>query len=392
MRSHLDHSPPHFVPPDPAQELLLRAALTAGPEVMEAFDRWRAATGFANYADIDASSSRLLPLVYRSLTQQGLRHPWLPQMAGQYRYHWTRQAALQQRVAEAIDQLGRAKLDCLLVGGFALLASGCYADLAERPQLDAEIAVVPAALADIRRILRSLGWQATSLSPPVPGWRSEWWHDPAGHVLRVHSQLLPAAYSGLTLQRLLKHSCEVAWLGTRVHIPDAADQLLQACLCDRRGAWDSVRRWLWVVDAHRVLTCHAAQIDWQRLMEESRTLRSLIGLRESLAYLVATVGSPVPGDWLAQAMATKVSAAEIRPLLRSTDQPGKWPARLAALHWQRPWEEYAAAESAAQRRVSLTGWVRYWTWRAERALSRPFRGRTSRKATRDAAPSTRAAA
>src|ERR1700676_4195617 len=125
--------------PTAMQELLLRAALADGPAARDALAEWKQATGFAQYADVDFLSTCLLPCVYANFKRSGVADPWLAQLAGLHRYHWTRNAAAMRTLLDLVGQLNARGLQFVLWGGFALLAGQYFSDLGERPLLDAEL-------------------------------------------------------------------------------------------------------------------------------------------------------------------------------------------------------------------------------------------------------------
>ena len=71
--------------PTPAQELLLRSALLTGPGALEAWQRWKSQHDLVE-SELDHGSFRLLPLVYRNLSAQGIEEPHLARLKGIYRY------------------------------------------------------------------------------------------------------------------------------------------------------------------------------------------------------------------------------------------------------------------------------------------------------------------
>ena len=354
--------------PSAAQELLLRAALCEGAQAREAFTAWKQARGFAEYADVDYLSTSLLPSVYGNFTRSEISDPWLPQMAGLHRYHWTKNAARQQTLLEVVEHFHAAGLQLVVCGGFALLLGGYFSDLGDRPFLSAELILSPADAPGARRVFASLGWRAAAATPPpVAGWRSEQWRGPDKQTLQVNFRWLPKPYPVVGADRLLRHARTVDFGSVPVHIPDATDLLLQACVCGRRVDMDVRRQFLWVADAMRVLGRSAPRIDWERLWQESRPLCTLFPLRGALEYLRTEFGAPVPENWQANAREVNIPLAELRPFYRSTRQRLGIPAAKAILS-RRPWAGYVAAEQAAGRAPSAGGMFRYLAWRVSQRL------------------------
>jgi hypothetical protein len=354
------------------QELLLRAALNEGEPAREAFVEWKQATGFAQYADVDFLSTYLLPCVYGNLARSGTAEPWLAQMAGLHRYHWAQNAARQRTLIAVAERLHASGLQFVLWGGFALWAGRYLDDLGQRPRLDWELLLAPSDGLLARRMLTSLGWRAsTAALPPVAGWRSEGWHGPEDRTIQVHFRWLPKPYPVVGIGRLLRHARVVDLGGLPLYIPDATDLLLQACVGGRRFQGCSAGRFLWVADAVRILRGSRSELDWDRLLRESRPLCTLFALREALEYLRAAFDAPIPDAWLAEAWEVNIPRSERRPFERLVKRRSSSAARLAML--RRPLAGYVAAEQAAGRTPSAGGLLHYFAWRASLRMQKATR-------------------
>jgi hypothetical protein len=349
--------------PTSTQELLLRAALCDGRQAHEAFNAWKNASGFTQYADVDFLSTQLLSCIYGNLERSKIPDPWLPQLAGLHRYHWARNAARQRSLLEIVERFHAVGLEFVVLGGFALLAGKYLGDLGERPLLDAQLVLTPSDAPSAQRVFTSLGWhEAAATPPPVAGWRSEHWRGRDELTVQVHFRWLPTPYPVVGIGRLLRHAALAEFGGVPVRIPDATDLLLHACVCSRLIHEDIRRQFLWVADAIRVLHRSGSNIDWERLWQESRSLCTLFPLRGALEYLRAALDAPVPETWLAKSRQVNIPPAELRPFYRSTRQPFGLPAAGARMN--RPWDGYIAAEQAAGRTPSASGLLRYFAWRA----------------------------
>jgi hypothetical protein len=355
--------------PTAAQELLLRAALCDGGQAHEAFTAWKKSCGFAQYADVDFLSTYLLPCVYGNLARTGISDPWLPQLAGLHRYHWTRNAARKRTLLAVVERFHASGLEFVILGSFALWAGKYFNDLGERPFLDAELILSPSDASSARRLFAALGWRAaTTTPPPVAGWRSEPWCGPDDQTLHVHFRWLPKSYPVVGIGRLLQYATIAEFGGVPLHIPDATDLLLQACVCSRRFQEDIGRQALWIADALRVLQRSGSQIDWERLWEESRRLCTLSPLRCALEYLRTALDAPVPETWLVRARQVNIPLAELHPFYRSIKHRTGFPAARPTL--SRPWNGYVAAEQAAGRAPSAGGLFQYCAWRLSLRLKK----------------------
>lgn len=370
---------PSAIWPDGPSELLLQAALDPSPSALNAFIGWKSARGLTQYSEVDFATTRLLPLIYRNLTVQGLVDPWLPQMSGLCRYHWMRNAAVERHLREVLKSLAVRDVPCVVLGGLALMAAGYLDDLGERPALEGEILISPENAPQVRKLLASFGWLPERTLPPVPGWRGESWNGPEYATLEIHYHWLPKPYPVLGAQRLLKFARPVERWGVTLQIPDPADQLLHACICSRRITSHRSPPIVWAADAHRILVRSGTTIDWDRLCKESQLLRTRHALLESLDYLQRRFAALVPEDWLIQMRQGEISREETRLLWRACRQP-------TGLSWaslgdwvRQPWQNYVAAERSANRELSVGGFIYFWRWHASREISRHIRPRSRRK-------------
>jgi len=83
------------VPAEPAQILLLQAALGQGPEAATAWERWERENGLDRP---DEGSYRLLPLVYRNLSRRGFSGPRWNILRGIHRNAWSKNQLLFHQV------------------------------------------------------------------------------------------------------------------------------------------------------------------------------------------------------------------------------------------------------------------------------------------------------
>lgn len=347
--------------PNPTQQLLLRAALFDSRLALESFGEWKQASGFRQYSDVDFLATHLLAAVYGNLTRANLSDPWLAQMAGLHRYHLAKNAARQRTLLQLAERLNDLHLQFVVIGGFALFAGQYLNDLGERPFLDADLLLAPADAPTIRRSLQSLGWAAASTAPPIAGWRAESWRGPEKQLLELRYQWLPRPYPVVGVGRLLERSCKVDFAGQPIRIPDPADLLAEACIGGRRFQNDAARRFLWVADGVRILKRGANDIDWDRMLSESRPYQTLLPLREALHFLRREFEAPVPADWLDRAWSVAIPQAELRPFYQSIKHQLASPPQIPLR--RRPWDGYVAAERAANRSPSATGMLRYLAWR-----------------------------
>ena len=125
--------------PTPAQKLLLRAALSEGPEAVAAWEQWEREVGLDHP---DGGSFRLLPLVYGNLSAQGYEGAQSSTLKGVHRQAWSRNQVLFHQVRPLLEEIHAAGTPILLLKG-AALAFQVYPDAGCRPMRDVDV-LVPA--------------------------------------------------------------------------------------------------------------------------------------------------------------------------------------------------------------------------------------------------------
>jgi hypothetical protein len=114
--------------PNPAQRLLLEAALLPGERALAAYRRWRAVV---DLDDIDPGSYRLLPLLAHNLA--GAADAGLGRARGVLRHTWSRNLTLLASAAGIVTALEDAGIPVMILKGGAL-AVRCYASLGRSSQ------------------------------------------------------------------------------------------------------------------------------------------------------------------------------------------------------------------------------------------------------------------
>jgi hypothetical protein len=295
--------------PTPAQELLLRAALSHGDAAVES---WRAWCRIDEIERTDPDSQRLLPLVYRSLVEAGVNDAALGKLRGAYRYWWYRNQVLFHGGARALQALTDAGLDTMILKSTAL-ATLYYGARGARPMRDFDVLVRTEDALTATRVLREHGWAPAT---PQPQLRLDVGHagsfvEPGGLRIDLHSHLLWQ----------LDESND-AWAAARETslngVPTRAlcdtDQLLSVCVDGAR--WAPVEPICWVADAVKVIDGAGPALDWDRLIRSARLTGVTVSSEAALGYLRRAFGSPVPAEVvtaLARSRRSRVERLEFGP-------------------------------------------------------------------------------
>jgi hypothetical protein len=143
-----------------------------------------------------------------------------------------------------------------------------------------------------------------------------------------------------------------------------------ACVLNRRRTGDGSFRFAWAADTARVLQRTSAAFNWDRLLAESRELKTLYPLRESLAYLRRSCELNPPEEFLNAAFAVRLSDADCDPFRAYVGEIPRSLWSRSAKTLARPYRDYCIAETTANRAPTLRGMLHYWSWRLQCEVSR----------------------
>ena len=309
--------------PTAEQELLLRACLLRDEAGLNAYREW------ARRVDVEAldyGSLRMLPLLYRNLQRLGFEATVLDKFKGAYRQtHYQNKLAF-HRAAVLLKLLARAGIPTLVLKGAALIPL-YYGEAGVRPMADFDLVVRPEeALATIRLLERS-GWERDPGLPLTPGFISVHysWHFrlPAAAELDLHWYIFDqCCYPNADVESW-ESSVPVEIEGFPARALNPTDQLLHTCV---HGAeWNPVPPLRWIADAMTIFDRAAAQIDWQRLLRQTKERRLVPAVRDTLTYLRKRLDAPVPDALLSALRNAPVSFIERREYRSRTSPPGNFP-------------------------------------------------------------------
>ena len=107
--------------PDELDLLLLKAALSDGDEARVA---WREASRrIGSITQLKEETYRLLPLLYRNLSEQGVDGPGLEQLKGVYRHSWYANHMLFHEAGVVLGSLEQAGVDTMVLKGGCRVAA-----------------------------------------------------------------------------------------------------------------------------------------------------------------------------------------------------------------------------------------------------------------------------
>jgi hypothetical protein len=285
-----------FCFPSPQQELLLRAALLRGQDAIEAWKEWKSCV---DLEQVDLGSHRMLPLLYHNLLTHGIKDPSMGKYKGVYRQTWYKNQILFHAIASLLRSFKGANIQTLTLKGAALTVL-YYKDYGLRPMNDFDVLIRMEDALPAIEFLQSLGWEPMYFIPTekyISVSHSHGFRSRAGQEFDLHWHLLSQS-------RGMINSDNDFWEGAiatsihdvATHALNPTDQLLHICIHGAR--WNYTPPFRWVADAMSILNAAQSDIDWNRLITQSRKRRLILPLRESLHYLRNLVDAPIPTEIL----------------------------------------------------------------------------------------------
>lgn len=270
--------------PTDVQTAAIQAALLAGDSAREAWVRLNELTNSLD--QMDAATFRMLPMVYRNLTQVGFPESELGPLKGIYRQAWYRNRVSQAAAFQVLETLANSGIEPAALKGFGLTAAA-YSELALRPMHDIDVLVKPAEWSAAADALIAAGWRA------LRGDRDDYIRRArVFHAL----PLVGNADLEVDLHRfMLEESCfsgadDGAWSrviavesdGRRMLTLAPEDHVINACVHGVR--WDPVPALRWVIDTVMVVRAAGPGFRWSIVEQEARDRGVTIAVGAALSF------------------------------------------------------------------------------------------------------------
>lgn len=281
--------------PTPRQLLILRAITS---EDAQAAAVWQELKPQLELERLELGSFELMPLLYRRLRDVAPADPVLGKLAGVYRKTWYTNQLELSRVTPALGALVEAQTKPLVVNGweFVLAYNG---DRGARSVAGLEVLIPPQRVSEAEKALAAAGWLPdVGRASRLPQRLSSKRFVREGTTCVVHRELFedfPAAVGSL-LPSLWESATPLTVDGVQAAMLGSADEFLNICLRGARARnWPNVR---WLADALQV--AGAADMDWQRVVQQARLLRATLRLRSALRQLSDWLSDPDLSDVLSE--------------------------------------------------------------------------------------------
>jgi predicted nucleotidyltransferase len=249
----------------------------------------------------------LLGLTHRYLKQWEPRdypppqfRQWIQQA---YRTSAIRMALMYRHIGKVLAQLAESGVDYMVVKGPAL-AHTVYPDPALRAFNDLDLVVQERDWAIMHRLLVKMGFKPEADLPQPPPklvpqavlYELKYWHQETGVLVEVHyDDLFNTGLASRDIEGFWQRAIRVDVEGVPVKALSLEDQLIHLCA---HAHYHGYTRLNCFSDMAFIVRDHAAQLDWERLIQTVRVEEAQVGVYYSLRFLEQLLGVGVPGDVL----------------------------------------------------------------------------------------------
>ena len=275
--------------PTEAQQLLLRAALLEGEDALVSWREWQRRT---DIEDLDAGSSRLLPLLEWNLHRHDVRDPQMARYKSVSRHYWFSNQLLFQEAARLLRLFEESGIPTLVLKG-GDLAHRFYPRISARPMSDFDILVPTGhALRAFEIMAREgydLPWWRDSATPAPPAFFSilhaysfrkpngrAWW------IFDVHREILGAQFRASDDDEFWRAGVPLVIGGAATRALCAEDAFLHASA--HGVCWNPVPPVRWIADCALILRA-TPEFNWERLVFHSRRQHLAVPVRRALRFL-----------------------------------------------------------------------------------------------------------
>lgn len=297
--------------PTARQELLLKSALFPREQALKSWNQWKEKADIDN---LDPSSSRFLPMVYKNLQDSLVDEDLRNRLKSVYRKTWYRNNIYYSQLNSLASAFQMNGIPTMLLKGMALTIS-YYKDFGIRPMEDFDILIPQEKIHTAIEIMQQNGWRIKAFYKcPI-------------------NDIFLEVKSGLHFENDLGCQCDLNWnlfKDSAIEDGDAdfwknaipiavknavtlalrpEDLLLHICKHGSRGERGNIR---WVPDVLIILNKKRDILDWDRLLSNTHKFSMTLYLREMFSYLEQTFPSILPPFFLSELQNSRISFTEKR--------------------------------------------------------------------------------
>jgi hypothetical protein len=266
--------------------------LFKGREAEEAWNEWRSSVDI-EIEHLDWGSFRLLPLLYRNLSDQGVEDPVLKKYKGVYLQTWYKNQMQFHKIISLLKSFHDAGIDTIVLKGGALLPL-YYKDYGLRPMGDFDILVRMDQAFQASSLLENMGWRPNDFTPTEQYIRlskSHPYKDSAGHEVDLHWHVLTQSRGTDADDDFWKGAVMTKINDVATRVLNPTDQLLHVLVHGIQ--WDSVPTIRWLADSAFILKGARSEIDWDRFISQARKHGLILPVRDTLNCLQTFLNDPL---------------------------------------------------------------------------------------------------
>jgi hypothetical protein len=285
--------------PSEVHLLLLKAAFNEFSIALPAFEKW---TRLIDINAIDAVSYNLLPKVYKNLNTPTLANREI--IKGIYKRTWVQNQLYFRFFANFLQKMPLHFLQNIVLMKGAAMILGYYGDVGVRVLGDIDILVKRELAVPLMHYLFEHGFESldpmytsASLSPAclIARHSINFTHkgfSPAFNLDIHWSPLIEIRLSAATEPTWFNHVLPITLSGVELHRLDATNLLFQTCVHGvKHSAVPTLR---WILDALILIEKLPSEIDWERLINNAKTVGLMVPIRQSLNFLHQTFQASIP--------------------------------------------------------------------------------------------------
>ena len=250
----------------------------------------------------------LLGLTHRYLKRQSTQDYYPPPEFRQWvhqacRFNAIRMALMYRNIGQVLAQLTTSGLDYMVIKGPAV-AHTVYPHPTLRSFNDLDLVVRERDWAAMHRLLVEMGFRPEKDVPQPPPklipqailHEFKYWHPDTRLPIEVHyDDILLAGLASRDVEGFWQRAILVDVKGVPVKTLSLEDQLIHLCVHAQHHGYARLHCFS---DIAFIVRDHAAQLDWERVLETVRIEEAQVGVYYCLFFLQRLLGVGVPGDVL----------------------------------------------------------------------------------------------
>lgn len=346
------------------KKLLLQAAFLSDKTGLNSWHQWRETV---DIEDLDTESYRLLPLLYRNLSQQEVIDVHIGRLKGVYRRTWVENQVLFQAIAPILQSFREKGIKTLLLKDAALNLH-YYRDNGLRMMPNLELLIHPSDALGGINLLQNIGWQATRKVPQeiLPFSQAIGFKNSANQSLILRWHLFADGFSEKAEHDFWENTIITQLGELEIHILSPTDQLLSICATLKNQVISSNR----LADAAIIINTSENQIDWKQLIIKTQEYRLVWGMKNLLTALQEILNISIPSSILTEIMNLPISNFENREYQIMTQENNSILDRFYLRYYQ-----YARMVSDENGKSDFLGFTKYlqYLWGLENLWQVPSR-------------------